>query len=173
MPQVIVDRKAHHPRPARQYPDLIAQLAGHGEPGVSYRRVGALWLPPADSTDQDAALTATARRLTTRRANAPEIGDVEILTHASTLFPPLRPDTPAVHIAGAARVDGRRLAAALTRASVRLGTQVRTGHAVLKYRTGRVHAVALNSEHLPADAVVAATGAQAAAFDVAPFGPQR
>src|ERR1700744_5713512 len=136
-------------------------------------RVGALCPPPADSTDQDAALPATARRLTPRRANAPEIGDVEILTHASTLFPPLRPDTPAVHIAGAARVDGRRLAAALTRASVRLGTQVRTGHAVLKYRTGRVHAVALNSEHLPADAVVAATGAQAAAFDVAPFGPQR
>jgi D-amino-acid dehydrogenase len=154
---------------ARQYPDLIAQLATGGEPDVSYRRVGALWLPP-DDADQT-AMIATATRLAARRAGAPEIGEVEILDpgQAAALFPPLRPGAAAVHITGAARVDGRRLAAALIRAAVRRGAQVRTGHAVLEYRTGRVHAIALNDERLPADAVVAATGAWTTSF-LAPAG---
>jgi len=149
---------------AREYPDLIAGLAEHGEPDVSYRRVGALWLPSPQDTA--AALTATAARLTARRAAAPEIGDVEVLdpARATRLFPPLRPGTAAVHITGAARVDGRRLAAALTRAAVRRGAQVRTGRAVLEYRTGRVHAIAIDGERLPADAVVAATGAWTSEF---------
>ena len=155
---------------AREYPDLVAQLAEHDEPDVSYRRVGALWLPPGGD-DDGAALIATAGRLAARRAGAPEIGEVEILDpgQAASLFPPLRPDAAAVHIAGAARVDGRRLAAALIRAAVRRGAQVRTGRAVLEHRTGRVHAIGIDGEQLPADAVVAATGAWTRSF-LAPAG---
>ncbi len=155
---------------AREYPDLIAQLAEQGEPDVSYRRVGALWLP-AGGDDYDAVMIAAAGRLAARRFGAPEIGEVEILDpgQAAGLFPPLRPDAAAVHIAGAARVDGRRLAAALIRAAVRRGAQVRTGHAVLEYRTGHVNAIQLNGERLPADAVVAATGAWTTSF-LAPAG---
>jgi D-amino-acid dehydrogenase len=155
---------------AREYPDLIAQLAEQGEPDVSYRRVGALWLPPGGG-DDEAAMIAAAGRLAARRAGAPEIGEVEILDpgQAGRLFPPLRPDAAAVHIAGAARVDGRRLAAALTRAAVRRGAQVRTGRAVLEYRTAHINAIQLNGERLPADAVVAATGAWTTSF-LAPAG---
>ena len=154
---------------ARDYPGLIAELAEAGEPDVSYRRVGALWLPLPEGTESALTTTTVVSLLTERRASAPEIGDVEILADAADLFPPLRPGTPAVHLTGAARVDGRRLAAALTRAAVRRGAQLRTGHATLKHQTGRVHAVTINSEPLPADAVVAATGAWTSQF-LAPAG---
>ncbi|MFY9926995.1 MAG: FAD-binding oxidoreductase, partial [Streptosporangiaceae bacterium] len=43
------------------------------------------------------------------------------------------------------------------------------GHAVLEYRTGHVNAIQLNGERLPADAVVAATGAWTTSF-LAPAG---
>ena len=55
---------------AREYPDLVAQLAEHDEPDVSYRRVGALWLPPGGD-DDGAALIATAGRLAARRPARP------------------------------------------------------------------------------------------------------
>ncbi|MFY9929348.1 MAG: FAD-dependent oxidoreductase, partial [Streptosporangiaceae bacterium] len=74
---------------AREYPDLIAQLAEQGQPDVSYRRVGALWLPPGGD-DDDAVMIAAAGRLAARRFGAPEIGEVNILDpgQAAGLFPP-------------------------------------------------------------------------------------
>jgi D-amino-acid dehydrogenase len=163
---------------ARQYPSLIAELADLGEADVSYRQVGALLV-----ADDAGHLDQAQKRLIDRRAAAPEIGDVQILTSAQAreLFPPLKSGLKALHIAGAARVDGRRLAAALTRAAAnhgattkqgtttRQGTMTRQGTAHLAIRANRVTGVTIDGELVEADAVVAAAGAWTAEF-LAPAG---
>jgi D-amino-acid dehydrogenase len=158
---------------AREYPGLVAELADRGEPDVSYRPVGALLL-----TGSPELAGAALRRLEERRAAAPEMGAVRVLTgdEARELFPPLGPVPAAVHIAGAARVDGRRIAAALTHAAVRLGAMVRPGEAELVLAAGsgrvggaRVDGVRVGGELIEADAVVAATGAWTGSF-LAPAG---
>jgi D-amino-acid dehydrogenase len=145
---------------ARNYPALIEELANRGETDTGYRRVGALLL----GGDGD--------RLRARRAETPqtgpEMGEVRDLSgaEAQRMFPPLRADTAAVYIGGAARVDGRRLAAALVRAS---GAAIRTGTAELAVSGGRVTGVSAGGELIEADAVVAAAGAWTSAL-LAPAG---
>jgi D-amino-acid dehydrogenase len=148
---------------AREYPLLIAGLADAGEADVSYRQVGAL-IVAGDADHGD--LERARERIVARRAAAPEIGDVQVLTssQARRLFPPLRPGLAAVHIAGAARVDGRSLAAALTRAASRNGAVIRAGRARLARASGRVTGVIVDGELVEADAVVAAAGAWTTAF---------
>ena len=139
---------------AREYPALIAALADQGEPDVSYRRVGALLLEQTDQPDQADVAQAARQRLAARSAGAPEMGEVSLLdgTQAQELFPPLRPGAAAVHIAGAARVDGRQLAAALVRAAVRKGATVRTGAATLSCHAGLVAGVSVADDLVEADA---------------------
>jgi D-amino-acid dehydrogenase len=136
---------------ARDYPALIEELADAGETDTGYRRVGAL------------ALGGDGELLRARRAQAPEMGEVRDVSgaEARSLFPPLRGDVPAVYIDGAARVDGRRIAAALTRAAK---ATVRTGQAELLVRNGQATGVTLGGELIEADAVVAAAGAWAGAL---------
>lgn len=159
---------------ARQYPALIADLAERGESDVSYANVGALLIGDGDQIEQ------VRQRLTARRADAPEIGDVALVDdrQARDLFPPLRPGAAALFIPGAARVDGRRLAAALIRAATRLGATTRTGEAKLEYRQARasnanrashVTGVTVDGELLEADTVVVAAGAWTAPL-LAPLG---
>jgi D-amino-acid dehydrogenase len=150
----------------RDYPALIADLAQAGEGDASYRRVGALLL--AGDDDQ---LEQARQRLAARRAEAPEIGEVRLVDDAQArrLFPPLRPGAAALHIAGAARVDGGRLASALVRAAVRRGATLLTGTAVLTRRAGRVTGVTIDGEPAEADVVVAAAGAWTASL-LAPAG---
>jgi D-amino-acid dehydrogenase len=152
----------------REYPSLIASLGsadlGCDDPGpddIAYRQVGALALASGDDE-----LERIRRRVVARRAEAPEIGDVRILAdgEAQSLFPPLRPGTRAVFIGGAARVDGRQLAAALIAAACRSGATIRTGWASLSCRAGRVTGVVVDGDLIEADAVVAATGAWTASF---------
>ena len=118
---------------ARQYPALIADLKERGESDVSYARVGALLVGDDDQLEQ------ASQRLSARRAAAPEIGEVVLMDdrQAREEFPPLRRGATALFIPGAARVDGRRLAAALIRAATRLGATTRTGEAKLAYRPDR------------------------------------
>ena len=115
---------------AAHYPALIADLKERGESDVSYAKVGALLVGDGDQLEQ------ARQRLAARRAAAPEIGEVALIDdrQARELFPPLRPGAAALFIPGAARVDGRRLAAALIRAATRLGAITRTGEAKLAYR---------------------------------------
>jgi D-amino-acid dehydrogenase len=91
----------------------------------------------------------------------PVAGEVSLLSGADArdLFPPLRADMPAVHIAGAARVDGRRLRDALRRAAARHGTSLRSGVATLTVSGDRVTGVAVDGQRIAADAVVVAAGA--------------
>jgi D-amino-acid dehydrogenase len=147
---------------AREYPRLVDALAGLGETDVGYRRVGALSL--ADSQE---SLQRAQAQILARRAQAPEIGDVQALTgaEAQSLFPPLRADSAAVYIGGAARVDGRLLRDALIRAAVGGGAITRAGRAQLACRSGRAVGVVLDGGQLvEGDAVVAATGAWTRSF---------
>src|SRR5256884_274565 len=100
---------------ARYYPDFVAMLAEDGEQDLGYARVGGLYVP-ADPSELD----AVERRVRSRAADEP-VGHVERLSpsDARGLFPPLRHDQPALLVSGGARVDGRRLAAALHRAAVK------------------------------------------------------
>jgi D-amino-acid dehydrogenase len=145
----------------REYPRLIEDLAELGEANVGYRRVGAICL--ADSAEQRDQLR---RRLLARRAGAPEIGEVGAVTgaEARALFPPLRGDSAAVHIGGAARVDGRLLAGSLARAAARSGAVITEGPARLLCRSGRAAGVQLGGQLVEADAVIAATGAWTGSF---------
>jgi D-amino-acid dehydrogenase len=146
---------------ARHYPGLVAELAELGETEVGYRQVGALIL--AESPQRQAGLR---QQLLARRAGAPEIGEVAALTGAEArgLFPPLRGDRVAVSVGGGCRVDGRLLAAALTRAAVRQGAVLVAGPARLVCRSGRAVGVMLGGDLIEADAVVAATGAWTGSF---------
>jgi D-amino-acid dehydrogenase len=160
---------------ARDYPRLIGELAAAGAGDAGYRQVGALYLADCDDDVQ-----RVRRRLLERRAAAPEIGDIRVLAQAEAreLFPPLRAETTAaapgdgtaprdgtaVYVSGAARVDGRLLAAALLRAAGARGAVTVAGTARLACRLGRAAGVVVNGQLIEADAVVAAAGAWTRAF---------
>jgi D-amino-acid dehydrogenase len=146
---------------ARAYPALVGALAEEGETALGYRQVGALML--TDSTERQREIS---QRLVARQARWPEMGEVSLLDpgQARGLFPPLRPDAWAVHISGAARVDGRLISAALRRAAGRNGATVLPGDAALRCAHGVVEGVTVADQFLAADAVVAATGAWTDAF---------
>ncbi|MFB9570629.1 FAD-dependent oxidoreductase, partial [Saccharopolyspora hordei] len=97
---------------AEHYPELVAALAADGETDLGYRRVGALRL--VSRAEADEAVEHVARRA----AGSEVAGAVELVDarRAQEMFPPLRHDGPAVHIPGAARVDGRAVRDALRRA---------------------------------------------------------
>jgi len=151
---------------ARGYPELVASLAEGGETALGYRQSGAMIV--TDSREQAAE---TSQRLAARNAGAPEMGEVAVLDpgQARGLFPPLRPDCHAVHISGAARVDGRLISAAMRRAAGRAGATVVEGDARLHLSGGRVTGVVTGTGLIEADVVVAATGAWTSEF-LAPAG---
>ena len=146
---------------ARYFPTLLAMLAEAGEHDVGYRRVGALLV-----SGSGADLDWMERQGRARAREAPEAGEIDRLAPAEArgLFPPLRPDFAAVRIGGGARVDGRRLQAALVRAAQRQGAQLRSGIAELQRNGDRIHDVRIGGEILAADAVVVAAGAWAPAI---------
>ena len=151
---------------ARAYPALIDSLADVGETAVGYRRVGAMVL--TDSSEQQAKI---AQQLEARHKASPEMGEIAALDpdQARELFPPLRPGYHAVHISGAARVDGRLISAAMRRAAGRAGATVIVGDARLHLTGGEVKGVIAGTQLIEADAVVAATGAWTNEF-LAPAG---
>src|SRR5262245_25682229 len=143
---------------ARYYPHLVAMLAEDGENDLGYARVGGLYVP-----DDPGELDAVERRARARAVDAPEAGRIERLAPADAraLFPPLRPDRPALFVSGGARVDGRRLASALQRAAVRHRARLVRGSAELLVRGKRLTGLRVAAETIEADAVVVAAGAWA------------
>lgn len=144
---------------ARYYRQLIPALAELGLEDVGFRQVGALVV----SEEHDAELRAFRDLLDRRFDAAPEMGAVSLLTpcEARTLFPPLSADYAALHVAGGARVDGRRIAAGLLRAAQQLGAVMHESHAELVAVGARVSGVRINGETIAADCVVLAAGAWA------------
>jgi glycine/D-amino acid oxidase-like deaminating enzyme len=141
---------------ARYYSDLVPALSELGETDLGFRRVGALIV----STDPR-ELTSAESLLRDRRMEAPEIGEVDRLfpREVKALFPPLRADLAGIHVAGGARVDGRRLAASLLRAAEHHGATVARGFGELISRGDRAPSVRLDDREIVADAVVITAGA--------------
>jgi D-amino-acid dehydrogenase len=141
---------------ARYFHELVALLAEDGEHDLGYARVGGLYVP-AEASELD----QLERRARARARAAPEAGTIERLSpqQARALFPPLRRDQPAVFVSGGARVDGRRLAAALQRAGVKRKVRFLTGTAELIAQGRRVMGVRVGGDRIEADRVVAAAGA--------------
>jgi D-amino-acid dehydrogenase len=146
---------------ARYYTRLVPALGELGETDLGYRRVGAM-VASADA-DELAALDTLLGR---RRAEAPEMGATTLLAprEARALFPPLRDDLAALHVANGARVDGRRMAAALLRGAQSLGARMIEGHAELLADGDRVTGVRLRGTDVVADCVVVTAGAWAPAL---------
>src|SRR5262245_54884013 len=143
---------------ARYYAQLVAMLAEDGETDLGYARVGGLYVPM-----QPGELDELERRARSRAVDAPEAGRIERLSPAAAraLFPPLRPEQPALFVSGGARVDGRRLAGALQRAAVKHNTRLLNGSAELACQGDAVAGVRVAGELIEAERVVVAAGAWA------------
>jgi D-amino-acid dehydrogenase len=143
---------------AAYYPALVEALAAQGERDLGYRRCGALLV-----SDDPGELAALERFALGRRAGWPEMGEVSRLSpaDASALFPPLRAEFGGVHVAGGARVDGRRMTASLLRAARGFGAESIEGVAEPVLRDGRVRGARVGGRMIEADRVVVTAGAWA------------
>jgi D-amino-acid dehydrogenase len=136
------------------YPDLIAALAEVGESDLGYRRAGAMLV------SGDPQELGWIERMARGRAAA-AMGTVTRVSarEAQGLFPPLRPGLGGVHVAGGARVDGRRLGAALLRAAGCYGAVLMEGRGTLVVEADRVVGVDVGGERVAADRVIVTAGA--------------
>jgi len=143
---------------ARYYPDLITQLEADGQEDTGYKKVGAISL----HTDPQ-KLEQMADRARKRKEEAPEIGEITILTPSETksLFPPLSEEYGSVHISGGARVNGRALRDALIKSAQKYGTTLLQGDASIVHNNHRVIGVQLGETVLQADTVIVTAGAWA------------
>lgn len=144
---------------AAYYESLIKQLEAEGETETGYRRVGAISL----QTDRR-KLEAMEERALKRREDAPEMGDIRQLTAKETAerFPPLGDTFEAVHVSGAARVNGRALRDALINGAKKYGAHFVEGSAELVF-TGEleVTGVKVGDKQFHADTVLVTAGAWA------------
>jgi D-amino-acid dehydrogenase len=143
---------------ARYYAELANLLAEDGEHDLGYARVGGLYVPAAAED-----LEVIERRVRARAVAAPEAGLVERLkpADARAMFPPLRHDQTALFVSGGARVDGRRIAAALKRAAGKRRTRFVAGSAELVGSGTSIAGVRVAGELIEAERVVLAAGAWA------------
>ncbi|WP_223590637.1 NAD(P)/FAD-dependent oxidoreductase [Neobacillus bataviensis] len=143
---------------ARYYPELIAHLEADGEKETGYKRVGAISL----HTDFE-KLEQMAERARKRREDAPEIGEITILSPAETkeLFPPISGEYGSVHVSGGARVNGRDLRKALINASLKNGARFLRGNASIISTNNRISGICLAKETLVTDTVIVTSGAWA------------
>lgn len=144
---------------ARYYPELVKELEERGEPDTGYSRVGALILHKETNK-----LEKAEERTLKRREEAPEIGEVTLLTREQTTeaFPPVDKEFEAVQVSGAARVDGRALRDSLIRAAEKEGAVFLEKDASLIYEGNRVTGILAGQEQWEADAVIVCAGAWAA-----------
>lgn len=143
-------------RGASYYSSLVPELEEDGETDFGYKKVGALSV----SNDRN-QLDQIEKKVMERKKESSDVGDITRLSSkdAKSLFPPLREGIEAVHVTGAARLDGRLLRDALQRAAKKHGAVYKAEQARLKVAKGKVQGVSLNNEFIEADAVIAATGA--------------
>lgn len=144
---------------AEYYEELRAGLAADGETDLGYRKVGSLRLTTEGEAED------VLRRVSERAATSPLAGDVELVDarRARELFPPLGHEGPALHIPGAARLDGRLVRDAMCRAAARHGARIVEGTAALVAdgADGAVRGVRVDGETIGADSVIVAAGAWA------------
>ena len=144
------------------YPELLERLASDGELQTGYEVVGAL-LVAITEQEQDRLPALLAELLGRRGRGFSHVGDAEIVDArtARAGFPALGPVRAAIHVPGAARVDGRLLRDALHRVLRRRGGTILQGSAelLLDHDRERAAGVAVGGRTVPADAVIVAGGA--------------
>ncbi|MBB6448072.1 D-amino-acid dehydrogenase [Geomicrobium halophilum] len=143
---------------AAYYPKLIAELEQAGETNPGYKRVGALRL----HTDEK-KLAETKERAEIKRQNAPEIGELHLLSPQETKehLPILEGTYSSLYVSGAARVDGGLLRDALLRTAVKSGARFVHGNAALLTEGSRVVGAQTEAEEWYADQVIVTAGAWA------------
>ncbi|WP_226579560.1 NAD(P)/FAD-dependent oxidoreductase [Halobacillus litoralis] len=141
---------------AKYYPHLIEELRAEGETETGYHQVGAI-----NIFDTEEKLDRKMEVAQKRQVETPEMGDVTKLSPEDTkkLFPPVSEEYGAVHISGAARVNGAAVAASLLRAAQRHGAEIITGDASLLYQQEKVEGVSVNGHPHFADQVIVTNGA--------------
>ncbi|RLQ93861.1 NAD(P)/FAD-dependent oxidoreductase [Falsibacillus albus] len=141
---------------ARYYPQLINQLKELCEKETGYNRVGAISLHK-----DPVKLEKMAERAQKRREDAPEIGDIQILSpaEARSMFPPLSDEYGAVYISGGARVNGRSLRNALIQSAFKKGADFLKGSASLVFEGNRVTGVRVQERTLDTEQVIVTGGA--------------
>ncbi|MBM7619194.1 D-amino-acid dehydrogenase [Bacillus tianshenii] len=154
---------------ARYYPTLIDMLKQDGETETGYRQVGAISL----HKDME-KLEKMAERARKRREDAPEIGDVSILSpsEAKKLFPPLGEGYGAVFVSGGARVNGRAIRDALLNASRKQGATIINGNAEITYSGNTVTGVKANEKQIIHADMVIDTGGAWSSRTMQPLGIQ-
>lgn len=147
-------------RAAAFYPRLLTDLAEDGEADTGYEVVGELYVA---TTDAEAQRLGEIRRLieARRHAGVANIGTVDLLSAeaARELFPPLRAGAPAIHLSGAARVNGRLIRDAMQRAAELRGAEIIRGTAEMARQGNRVTGAVVGGIRLETDAVILAGGA--------------
>ena len=152
---------------AAYYSSLITQLEADGETETGYRRVGAISLHT-----NPRKIAAMEERALKRREDAPEMGDIHQITAQQTaeMFPPIGEVFDAVHVSGAARVNGRALRKALINGAEKHGAKFVDGSAELEFSSElEVTGVKLGDKSYTADSVLVTAGAWAAEL-LAPLG---
>ncbi|TYS70365.1 FAD-binding oxidoreductase [Sutcliffiella horikoshii] len=141
---------------AKYYPALIDQLEKDGETETGYNRVGAISL----HNDKE-KLEKMAERAIKRREEAPEIGEVTILSTEKTkeLFPVLSEGFGSVHISGGAKVNGRALRNALNNGAKKHGAKFIDSDACLDVKDNQVTGVKLGEQRVEADLIIVTGGA--------------
>ncbi|CAM4353079.1 NAD(P)/FAD-dependent oxidoreductase [Paenibacillus typhae] len=143
---------------ARFYPGLINELEQEGETETGYARVGALSV----HVDTD-KLKQQEERARKRLEDAPEIGELNMLTSQETLeqVPLLAEGYHSLQVSGAARVDGRALRDALLRSARHSGARLLNGDASLQFTGNRVTGAVADGQIFAADSVIVCAGAWA------------
>jgi len=128
---------------AKYYPQLISELSEFNLLDTGYKKVGALCLHSDLSK-----LEAMKERTLNKKLEAPEIGDVSIISsnEAKELFPVLATGYDALYISGAARVDGWALRNTLLKASEALGATFIRSNAKLIKSNNRITGVQLDNQ---------------------------
>lgn len=145
----------------RYYETLVEHLEQDGKTDLGFRRNGALIVG-----DNPTEIAAYADELRQRRTQTPEMGQVEEMSPRDmrNLFPPLRDDLAGVFVTGGARVDGRRLTAAMLRAAQRHGATLWQGEAALDISGTTLIGVRVNGARIAADMVIVTAGVWAPAL---------
>jgi D-amino-acid dehydrogenase len=144
---------------ARAYPELIDRLAALDAGDTRYDVVGELFV--ATSEAEAAELPRLKALFDERRdAGMPNIGETRMLTgdEARELSPPLADVPGAIHIPGAARVDGDHLRAALLAAAAKRGAEVASGQARIVSAGAHAVEVEIDGETRGFDRVIVAAG---------------
>lgn len=160
------------------YDALIPELAEDGQTGTDYANVGMLFVARDDAEME--RLPEALRRMSARRDEGMgNLGDLQMVDNATVkaMFPPVRDVTGAIHVPGAARVNGRSLRDALRAAAISRGARETIGSALIGREDERAHVIVDGDQRSP-DAVVIAGGAWSPALTEAigfslPIYPQR